>query len=185
MTANSMIMSVMAAIFVMIAFCSVGRAVVPLGTVNGELFTDTQCTKPFVEITTNWTEPDVALDGSSCQSFIVDGFTYSNVIRCSNEANNQYYTEQFWPNTKTCAGSPLWTFSHVGPAGTCNVFRGISYDRTQIFTAYSKLICSVDTPQLTVKETVITTSSQNSGTAMTYSVVGILSSILILLLTLA
>lgn len=176
MSANSLMM---AAIVVMIAFSSVGRAAVPIGTVSGELFMDNQCTKPFVTITTNWTEPDVALDGSQCQSFTVEGFTYSNIIRCSNDVNSQYYNEQFWPNTKTCSGPPLWTFTHVGAAGACNEFSGTNTDRTEIFTAYSKLVCSVDAPQLTA------TGTLNSATAMSYNVVGILSSILILILTLA
>jgi len=128
MSANSLIItSIMAAILVLIAFSSVGRAAAPVGTVNGELFMDNQCTKPFVTITTNWTEADVAMDGSQCQSFTVEGFTYSNVIKCSNSANSQYYNEQFWPNTKTCAGAPLWTFTHVGPVGACNEFSGTKH----------------------------------------------------------
>jgi len=170
-----------AAIFLVIAFCSVGHAAVPLGTVNGELFMDSLCTKPFVTITTNWTEADVAMDGSQCQSFTVEGFTYANIIKCSNDVGNQYYNEQLWPNTKSCSGQPMWTFNHVGPVGACNELRGIRTDNTETFTAYSKLICAGDATQLTATAT----ATQNSATATTFNVVVLVSSILILLLTLA
>jgi len=169
------------AIFVMMAVCSVGHAAAPMGTVNGELFMDNQCTQPFVTITTNWTEADVAMDGSQCQAFTVDGFSYSNIIKCSNDVTRQYYNEQFWPNTQTCSGAPLWTFSHVGPVGACNEFSGTNTDRTEIFTAYSKLICTADANNLLASAD----GTKNSAAAMTYNVMAILSSIVMLLLTLA
>jgi len=174
MRANTLMIT---AIFVVIAFCSVGRAAVPLGTVYGELFSDNQCTQQTVT-PTNWTEANVAMDGSRCQTFDIGGFTYANIVKCSNDGDNQYYNEYLWQNTKTCSGPPAWSFTHVGPVGKCNAIRGTPADNpSDVFTAYSKLICGVDT----------VTGPNNGATAMTATTyhVGILLSILMFLLTLA